>query len=329
MSLSAVKLRQTVDEGTTRMRARRRAEQQLAEAAREYPEVAAREILVFARTEQDRLRRQLSERFGFSVSREPSGFRCRFASPERRPKTPEKAAIWIDAVVALAGFEMALDQMWLAAVYFPPPDRARMICNAFYDVMRETPAVYAAFAACQEEYAPGVREYASAMLAAWARSHLKVYPGTKAALEGTGWETELVSAALLAWQELGPYSPIKRGTRFRDTLPKQKDGLRQRAPGPPDFINRVDRLFTGRDSGQQAKPLELELARFADREAVLRIARDAGLPPRELEIYRLFIDNPGIKNREVAERLDVSVGTVKQLKSRIKRSLGAAGAGNP
>jgi hypothetical protein len=201
------------------MRARRRAEEKLAEAAREYPEMAAREMLVFARTERDRLRRQLLATFGFSVSWERSGVRCRFAAPERRPKTLEEAATWIDAVVTLAGLEIALDGMWFAAVYSPPTDRARMICNAFADVMRESPTVYAAFANTEEKYAPGAREYASAMLAAWARNYLKSYPATKAALEGAGWENELVSTALLAFQELGPDSPIKRSTRFRDTLP--------------------------------------------------------------------------------------------------------------
>jgi hypothetical protein len=187
VNFSEGNLRQAVRQGIARMKDRRRAEQKLVEVAREYPEMAAKEALVFARTERDRLRRQLLATFGFSVSREHSGFRCRFASPERRPKTPEEAATWIDAVVTLAGLEIALDGMWLAAVYSPPPDRARMICNAFSDVIREMPAAYAAFANCQEEYAPSAREYASAMLAAWARSHLKRYPATKAALEGPGW----------------------------------------------------------------------------------------------------------------------------------------------
>ena len=59
MNPSDSNFRQAVHEGVARMRARRRAEQKLAEASREYPEMAAREMLVFARTERDRLRRQL------------------------------------------------------------------------------------------------------------------------------------------------------------------------------------------------------------------------------------------------------------------------------
>ena len=173
MSLSEGHLRQMVREGVDRMRRRRQGERELAEVAKEYPEMAAREMLVFARTEGDRLRRQLLETFGFSVSRARSGFRCRFAAPKRRPRNLEEAATWLDAVVALVGFEMALDGMWLAGAYFPPSDRARMICNAFSDVMRETPAAYAAFANRQEEYAPGARGYSSAMLATWIRSYLR------------------------------------------------------------------------------------------------------------------------------------------------------------
>ena len=98
MSLSEGHLRQIVREGIARMQDRRQAEQKLAEVAREYPKMAAQEMLVFARTERDRLRRQLLETFGFSVSRERSGFRCRFATPVRRPRTPEEAARWVDAV---------------------------------------------------------------------------------------------------------------------------------------------------------------------------------------------------------------------------------------
>jgi DNA-binding CsgD family transcriptional regulator len=325
-------LRQAVSQGVARMKDRRQAEQTLAEAARDYSKMAAREMLLFARTERDRLRRQLLETFGFSVNREGSGFRCRFTSPERRPKTPEESAEWLDAVVALVGFEIALDGMWLAAAYFPPPVRARMICNAFSDVMRETPAVYAAFATGEEDLAPGAKEHAAATAAAFVRSHLKSYPSTKAVLEGPNWASELVKATLLAFQELDELdeldsnSPIKRSTRFRDTLPKQKDGRRQKAPGPPDLINLVDRHLAGRESGQKAKPQELEFATFAEREreALLRRGREAGLPPREYEYLKLLAESPRISYSEAARELKIAKGTAKKLKHNIMKSLGVA-----
>jgi hypothetical protein len=267
------------------------------------------------------VRQQLLEAFGSSVIREHSGFRCRFTSPERRPKTPEQSAEWLDATVVLVGLEIALDGMWLAAAYFPPPDPARMICNAFSDVMRETPAAYAAFANCQEEYAPGAREYASAMLAAWVRSHLSGYPKTRAALEGPNWASELVAATLLAWQDLGPDSPIKRGTAFRDTLPRQSDGRRQRAQGPPDLVNLVDRVLAGRDSSQETGSPEHEFATFFEREALLRLGREAGLPPREYQYLKLWAANPRISYSEAASQLKISKGAVKRLKHNVMNTL--------
>jgi len=232
-------------------------------------------------------------------------------------------------VVALAGFEMALDGMWLAAAYSPPQDRARMICNAFADTMREGPAAYAAFANCEEKYAPGVREYASAMLAAWARSYLKSYPATKAALEGPGWENELVSAALLAFQELDELdsdAQFKRSTRFRDSLPRQKDGRRQRALGPPDLVNLVDRHLSGRDSGRDTKSPEHEIAAFAEREAeaLLRRGREVGLPPKEYQYLQLLAASPRISYSEAARELKIAKGTAKKLKHNIMKSLGVA-----
>jgi DNA-binding CsgD family transcriptional regulator len=69
----------------------------------------------------------------------------------------------------------------------------------------------------------------------------------------------------------------------------------------------------------------LALAVFAQREhdALLRRAKEAGLPPREFEVYRLFIENPGIKNREVAARLGITTGAVGAFKARIKKTLNA------
>jgi DNA-binding CsgD family transcriptional regulator len=71
-----------------------------------------------------------------------------------------------------------------------------------------------------------------------------------------------------------------------------------------------------------------QLAEFVDHEAFvkqeLERGRKAGLPPRELEVYKLCVENPGIKNREVAAKLGISVGTVGALKSRIKKTLNTA-----
>jgi DNA-binding CsgD family transcriptional regulator len=71
---------------------------------------------------------------------------------------------------------------------------------------------------------------------------------------------------------------------------------------------------------------EAELAMFAndEREALLRRGRDAGLPPSEYELLKLLAAKPKIPNREAADKLGKSVGTVKKLKHNIKKTLGAA-----
>jgi DNA-binding CsgD family transcriptional regulator len=70
-------------------------------------------------------------------------------------------------------------------------------------------------------------------------------------------------------------------------------------------------------------PPETELTTFAVREAALKKARDAGLTPRELELFTFFVENPKARNTEAARALGIAEGTVRSLKSRIKKALAA------
>jgi DNA-binding CsgD family transcriptional regulator len=69
---------------------------------------------------------------------------------------------------------------------------------------------------------------------------------------------------------------------------------------------------------------EAELTTFAAREAALKRAHDAGLTPRERELFKFFVENPQAKNAEVVCALGIAEGTVSSLKSRIKKALHAA-----
>jgi DNA-binding CsgD family transcriptional regulator len=69
---------------------------------------------------------------------------------------------------------------------------------------------------------------------------------------------------------------------------------------------------------------EDELAAFAAREKLLKRGRDSGLPPREYELLKLFVENPNMSYREAAKRLGITVGTVGALKSRINKTLNIA-----
>lgn len=78
----------------------------------------------------------------------------------------------------------------------------------------------------------------------------------------------------------------------------------------------------GRD--RQEPSTTRELAAFAEREALLRRASDARLTPREHELFEFFIDNPTARNADAARTLNIAVGTVKSLKSRIAKRLRTA-----
>jgi DNA-binding CsgD family transcriptional regulator len=310
-----------VENAVGRMRERRQAEQKVSELARRDPETTARGLIVFAVQERNRLRHELRERFGFSVFREGQGFRCAFDSPENVPQTPERKARWLDALIALFGFEIALGWMHHASAYFPEPDRARKVCHAFEDAVKQSPALYNAFAADPESDS-WTREYAASVAAAWARSHLKKFPGsaTETKLRGGDWASELANAASLAWADRGPDVPVKRSTRFRDTLPPQSDGRRQKAPGR-DLINLVDRYLRGEDVKQQ-EPIEIALGEFGDQAWRVRLVRErasaAGLTPRERELAELMAREPELGERKLARKLGVARRSIRTMQKRIK-----------
>lgn len=77
------------------------------------------------------------------------------------------------------------------------------------------------------------------------------------------------------------------------------------------------------EQGVTSAAEETELATFANREALLQKARDAGLTPREYELFEFFIENPTARNADAARALGVAEGTVKSLKNRIKNRIDA------
>lgn len=110
---------------------------------------------------------------------------------------------------------------------------------------------------------------------------------------------ELYAEASEVWNE--HHRTDRRLRATRDAVAKKIE--RRLRPGPPD---------------------EVELATFAEREALLRKARDAQLTPREHELFTFLIENPTAKNADAARALGVATGTVKSLKARIKKRIHAA-----
>lgn len=99
-----------------------------------------------------------------------------------------------------------------------------------------------------------------------------------------------------------------------------------------DWQLRATRSEAAKNIEQRHKPhaVEIDLAAFAEREALLKRGREAGLPPREYELFALVMGDPGrflrngkLNHREAAQEMDLAVGTIKSLWSRIKKTLAA------
>jgi DNA-binding CsgD family transcriptional regulator len=120
-----------------------------------------------------------------------------------------------------------------------------------------------------------------------------------------------------------------RFARLLKELPAEAlDAYRQRPRSPGDLMDvrtEVARRLERREVQSARKELA-ELAAFADRETLLKLAKGARLSAQELEVFELCATNPGISYKEIAARLGMkSTSQVGVVKHRIKHKLIAAG----
>ena len=123
-----------------------------------------------------------------------------------------------------------------------------------------------------------------------------------------------------------------RFSRLLKELPAEVlAAYRAREAGPGDLMDLRTEAVRRLEKKPQARSEIHELAAFAEREALLKRAREAGLTAREHELLGLvvgdadrFFRNGKLDHGEAARELRVAVGTVKSLWSRIRKTLNAA-----
>jgi hypothetical protein len=120
----------------------------------------------------------------------------------------------------------------------------------------------------------------------------------------------------------------RRFARLLRELPAEASAAyEERRPAWGDLMDlrtEVARRLEKREAQSHKKELT-ELAAFADRETLLKLAKGARLSAQELEVFELCTSNPGISYREIAGRLGMkSTSQVGVVKHRIKRKLLAA-----
>jgi hypothetical protein len=146
------------------------------------------------------------------------------------------------------------------------------------------------------------------------RRRIKRFPSLDQALEALALEDQtreqvlekhLLSLAYVAEEERGPLSEAELVRGITSQL--RRDAW---------------------ESRKTRREVLLLLAEFVEYEVFLKqaleLGRQAGLTPREFEVYNLFLENPKIKYREVGEKLGMSTSQVGVLKHRIKHALATA-----
>ena len=192
------------------------------------------------------------------------------------------------------------------------------------------PTARGMFGSKVRDHAPGGSDlYPSAVLAfiehhrlRLARAHQSEHAPAREAEVRRGLSLRALEADLLRLAREGE-------SREKVLLDSIRHVVARSGPASPptgDLVREVARLVReearGRDQTRHGEVTEL--AGFAERDKLLKRGRDAGLPPREYELYKFFISNPGATNPQAARTLGVSVGTVKSLRHRIKNTPGIA-----
>jgi hypothetical protein len=193
---------------------------------------------------------------------------------------------------------------------------ARLVCAAFISAWRDIPGMMAVAIEAFQKAVPrlanttGLAEYLTGHLATHTsmQTNLRLRAGVAERRE----EGETLFARLL--KEL----PAEALTAYREKPPAWGDLM--------DLRSKVARRLEKRDVSPAAGLRDL--VQFADREALLRRGREAGLPPREYELFGLVMREPErflrygkLNHAEAAREMNLAEGTIKSLWSRIRKTL--------
>jgi RNA polymerase sigma factor (sigma-70 family) len=187
---------------------------------------------------------------------------------------------------------------------------ARLVCAAFISAWRDIPGMMAAAIEAFQKAVPrlanetGLAEYLTGHLVT--HTSVQINRRLRAGIDERREEGESLFARLLKElpaEALAVY--VKRPQAWGDLM---------------DLRSEVARQLEKQDT----PPKETDLAAFADREKLLKYAQTWQLSPQELEVFRLYIENPTLKYREIADQLGISTSQVGVIKHRINKKRAAS-----
>jgi DNA-binding CsgD family transcriptional regulator len=275
---------------------------------RERPQGAAQALLLSLPVHLEGWRKYGSSRFGVDLEDREQRKKLRWSKLNDA---------WDYTLLAIKydAYDKALSYMLFICTTGERGERlARLVCAAFLLALREIAGMIAATIEAYQKAVPhlaneaGVAEFLTGYLAT--HMSMKTNLRLRAGIDERREEGERRFARLL--KEL----PAEALAAYEE---------RPRAWGDlMDLRTEVARRLEKREAQSDNKELT-ELAAFADRETLLKLAKGARLSAQELEVFDLCTSNPGISYREIAERLGMkSTSQVGVVKHRIKRKLLAA-----
>jgi DNA-binding CsgD family transcriptional regulator len=198
---------------------------------------------------------------------------------------------------------------------------ARAVCDAFLEAMKQQMGLLAATIEMFQKALPRLANQSALaeFLTAYFATHTSVWVNKRlrAGLDDRRKEGESRFSRLI--KELPAESLVAY-----DEKPRAWGDLKDlRTVAARQLEKQSER--TRRRRERQESTEESELATFADRERLLQRAKAVGLSPQELEVFRLFVQNPKIRNKDVAAQLGMSASQVGVVKLRAKRKLAAVG----
>ncbi len=132
---------------------------------------------------------------------------------------------------------------------------------------------------------------------------------------------ELPAALRIAWEHREPREPLRSTGKRKMNFARRTARILEN----PGDETRGTRALPAPGRKKSQPMTELELLTFADRERLLKRAKDAGYSRQELLWFQLVLENPKLKNKEAAAKMGITAEHVGVIKFRANRKRKAVG----
>ena len=270
------------------------------------PAEVTRHLVIIVPQQMDAWRQEAVEKYGYDPER------GEVLNLEKSPKSAKDAQKLTALVTHYHTCRLVMEQWeWFVEIGLSGERLQLAVCQSVIEAYRQRPGVDALLIEALEAAIPGFPQGLA----------LSVYLTSHVAAHTSLYKNQRLRAGI---DELRT-DDESRFSRLLKELPAEVlAAYHEREAGWGDLMD-VRTEAARHLEKAEPRPEAQELAAFADRETLLKLAKGARLSAQELEVFELCTANPGLSYREIAERLGMkSTSQVGVVKHRIKRKLLAA-----